>query len=442
MKRGASFAFFLLSIMKRPLFYFFLFLTLSVSIDASEDNEGVLFYRSELFSEARNYFRDQYEMGNRSDELKFNYALSLYQVGEYFAAKSILVSILKEDLNSARVLYALANVELELGNLSGAVDLFTAIYLSGDPDFANYAKQRISELDEVVPDNIFKGFVSLFGGKSDDVAGLDDEILIGTVDNLYELTVMLSWERQLTYNRVWETEVFAFKREYELESSQDFSVYMLRGGSEDIFGDGILRWRVGRDESYLGGEGYLATTSVNLNYDVPFVGGYLGIIFERGYNEPLTEQFSYAGGIETTWELSYSSSITKNDNYFLSYSFGELKRTRQAEQDSINELAVFLGESSKRHAIALDFRYQVTRKIGLSIDVEYSEREYRGGSISSIYDQGKRMDSQSSAEISAIWQTRRDLDLFIMYSEIRNSSSIAVYDYDYGVSKIGIGWSF
>ncbi|MBV32799.1 MAG: hypothetical protein CMK36_05100 [Porticoccaceae bacterium] len=442
MKRGVSFAFFYLPDMRCLLFYFFLSLTLSVVIDASEDNEGVRFYRLELFSEARNYFRDQYEMGNRSDELKFNYALSLYQLGEYVDAKSILASMVTEDLNSARVLYALANIELELGNLPGAVDLFTAIYLSGDPDFANYAKVRISELDEVVPDDTFKGFVSLSGGRSDDVAGLNDEILIGTVDNLQELTVILFWERQLANNRTWETELLAFKREYELESSQNFLVYMLRGGSEDALGSGVLRWRVGREESYLGGEGYLATTSVNLNYDMPIVGGYLGIVFERGYNEPLTDQFSYAGGIETTWELSYSSSITKNDDYFLTYSFGELKRTSQDEQDSSNELAMFLGESSKRHAIALDFRYQVTRKIGLSIDVEYSEREYLGGGTSSIYDQAQRVDSQSSAEISAIWQPRRDLDLFIMHSEIKNSSNIAVYEYDYGVSKIGIGWSF
>ena len=82
----------------------------NVSVDAFADDEGVRLYRLGLFSEARNYFRHKYELGDRSDELKFNYALSLYQVGEYFDAKSILVSMLKEDLNSARVLYALANI--------------------------------------------------------------------------------------------------------------------------------------------------------------------------------------------------------------------------------------------------------------------------------------------------------------------------------------------
>ena len=98
--------------------------------------------------------------------------------------------------------------------------------------------------------------------------------------------------------------------------------------------------------------------------------------------------------------------------------------------------------SSERHTLALDFSYQITRKVGLSIDVDYAEREYLGKGASAIYDQARREDSQSSVSISAVLKLREDCDLFIMYSEIKNSSSIAVYDYDYGVSKIGIGWSF
>ena len=441
MKRGASFAFFRLLIMKYPIFCFLL-LTPSLGVDASGNEEGVRLYRLELFSEARNYFQDQYEMGNRSDELKFNYALSLYQLGEYASAKSILVSMVTEELNSARVLYALANIEVELGNMPDAVDLLKAIYHSGDPDFAEHARLRISELDEVIPNNTFKGFVSLSRGISDDVAGLDDEIATGIVDNLQELSVVLSWERQLANNRSWETEFSAFKRRYELEYSQDFSVYMLRGGSEAALGGGILRWRIGREESYLGGNGYLATTSVKLNYDIPVVGGYLGIVFEKGYNEPLSDRYTYASGTEAMWALSYSSNITENDAYFFTYSYGELKRTHQDEQNSGVELAVFSDESRARHAIAFDVSYQITRKIGLSIDVECSEREYLGGGTNSISYEVERLDRQSSVSISSIWQPRGDFDLFVMYSKIKNSSSISFYDYDYGVSKIGIGWSF
>jgi hypothetical protein len=428
--------------MKLTILYVFLLIMFNVSVGAFANDEGVKLYRLGLFSEARNYFRHKYELGDRSDELKLNYALSLYQVGEYSDAKSILVSMVTEDLNSARVLYALANTELELGNVQGAIDLFTAIYLSGDPDFAEYAKFRISELNEVAPKKPLRGFVSLFGGKSDDVVGLDEEVAGGTVDNFHELTILLSWETQLPNERVWATEVFAFQRKYDLEYEQDFLVYMFRGGSEDALGDGILRWRIGREESYLGKDGYLATTSLSFDYDMPTIGGYLGVGFERGYNEALSDQYSHVSGTETTWELSYSASITENDSYFFKYSFDKLKRANQGVQDIGAELAVFSDASSERHALALDFSYQITRKIGLSIDVEHAEREYLGKGASAIYDQARREDSQSSVSISAVLELREDCDLFIMYSEIKNSSSIAVYDYDYGVSKIGIGWSF
>jgi tetratricopeptide (TPR) repeat protein len=407
-------------------------------------NRGVKAAKAGNHREALTQFQAAKKLGLDTAALKYNLAVTYFQLEQYEEAEKVFTDLTKEPKFRQIAYFNLGLVANKQNHRTTAIKFFRLANQEGDSHniriLAAEALQRLdAPLIKPAERKAWAGFLSV-GFASDSNVTLVNNDLIGVTsqsDNYNYLSGFGAYWLQGGRNAGTRLFLDGYLQRYSKQTAYNFSLYGAGLARYDRLGDWRLRLGGFWDEVTLGGKSYQRLLSGELRGEkLLSKNTRLQLRYRASEIDELDPVYEYLIGSRQQFRVG---TMTRQDN----------KRIRVYYQLEINNRKdlvradnTFSSYSPTRHSLRITGWWDINKLWALRLDGRYRYSHYNDadvltGGITRYREDGQlRLSAQLSRELG------KNTKINLKYTAINSRSNIAKESYNRSLASVDISWSF
>ncbi|MDF1692684.1 MAG: tetratricopeptide repeat protein [Zhongshania sp.] len=417
--------------------------------EAALSDQAAAAFASGHYQHALSLYR-QIDKSAPSVGTTYNLAVCYYKLKDWRRAKSLFAKLHQQNPSSELVRLNLALTEAKLGNLTAAQNHLYVLASASESDaIAMLAYRNYLQIEAQIKGQVFPAEIAADGwllnaglgyGSNDNIVTLTDDTASQASDTFTEANFSVARYSSPDFDHNWAFDVGVYRSQFDQASDYDVDVASL-GLLKHLSPVKRQRLQLGLrvDQSAIGGEAYLLSSSVEL-------------LNEHRFNKASRLKYGvrYSHAAERNREYqAYAGNTVRLDLKLLKHVAGhrwELGYRYESEDknDAQGEpmllaTTTFTSYSAVRHSIIAQWSYH-RGDWRFATKGRYRDSRYRDAHIFGDGSTELRDDTRTVVEINIARRVSENFSLELSWESLKNSSSIKDYDYSQNIVLFGVVW--